>query len=227
MRKLSFVLGVLVLIVCVAVPLPRFDSSMPFSAHMFRHTALLLLAAPLLVVAIHPGKFASRNLAALSRVTAKFPYIAWLAGILSMWAWHVPTLYNATAGLGTGMLSCAPLSPALFPHTPSPHPAAMAALSIPWISARAITLVHDLSLLLAGFLFCWPVITPYPALRLPVLRAVLYLATACVCCSLLGLLITFAPQGTYRGVGLEDQQTGGMIMWIPCCFVYLTASMVL
>ncbi|HEV2352766.1 MAG TPA: cytochrome c oxidase assembly protein [Puia sp.] len=227
MRKLSFVLGVLVLVICVAVPLPRFDSGMPFSAHMVRHTALLLLAAPMLAMAIPAGKFATDRLAALSRITAQFPFVAWLTGILVMWAWHVPALYNATAGVGTGILACAPLSPTLLPHGSAAHPAAVAALSIPWMSARAIPLLHDLSMLLAGFLFCWPVVTPFRAMRLPVLRGVLYLATACVCCSLLGLLITFAPQGTYHGVGPEDQQTGGMIMWIPCCFVYLTASMVL
>jgi cytochrome c oxidase assembly factor CtaG len=71
------------------------------------------------------------------------------------------------------------------------------------------------------------VITPYAEYRLSPPKAVLYLSGACVFCSLLGLLITFAPAGTYRQVTAADQQTGGLIMWVPCCFVYLSASMYL
>jgi cytochrome c oxidase assembly factor CtaG len=90
-----------------------------------------------------------------------------------------------------------------------------------------LPLLHGLSLLAGGILFSWPVLMPYEALRLPALKAVLYLSSACVCCSLLGLLITFAPSGTFKGVSPEDQQAGGLIMWVPCCFIYLSASMYL
>ncbi|HXD77813.1 MAG TPA: cytochrome c oxidase assembly protein [Puia sp.] len=221
MRMLSFILGFLILAACVAVPLPALDSRLPFSDHMLRHTTLLLLAAPLLAMAIPAKNFPGSRLAGLSRLTARMPVVAWLSGILVMWLWHIPAWYNATAGPGTGILSCAPLAPALFLHGN-----ATAALAGPWISvSRAIPLLHDGSLLAAGFLFCWPVVTPYASYRLPPLRGVLYLASACICCSLLGLLITFAHPGTFRGVSMTDQQTGGMIMWIPCCVVYLTASM--
>ncbi|HWB93615.1 MAG TPA: cytochrome c oxidase assembly protein [Puia sp.] len=211
MRKLSFFLGILLLAACLAAPLPALDHNTPFTAHMVRHTALLLLAAPLLAMAIPPENVAARGLMALSRLTARIPVIAWLAGILMMWLWHVPAWYNATNGPAADIVSCAPL--ALSHSAP--------------FADRITPLLHDLSLLIGGFLFCWPVITPYPSLRLPALRAVLYLATACVCCSLLGLLITFAPPGTYRGIAITDQQAGGLIMWVPCCFVYLTASMAL
>lgn len=223
MRTLSFILGFAVLAFCVAVPLPAVDANMPFSDHMIRHTALLLLAAPLLAMAIPASNVMRNGLIRLSRLTARLPAIAWLAGIAVMWLWHVPSWYNATAGAGTGIISCAPLAPALFAHGSS-----AAVAPVPWISlSRMVPLLHDASLVLAGFLFSWPVIAPYPAYRLPPLRGVLYLASACICCSLLGLMITFAPSGTFRGVSMTDQQTGGMIMWIPCCVVYLTASMCL
>ena len=64
---------------------------------------------------------------------------------------------------------------------------------------------------------------------------IVYLFTACIACSLLGLLITFAPAGIYMhamdtmssapgvvSMNTEtDQQTAGLIMWVPCCFLYL------
>ena len=219
MRTLSFLLGVLILSACLAAPLPALDYNAPFSSHMLRHTALLLLAGPLLALAISPTNFAGKKLLGLSRLVSRLPLIAWLIGMLMMWLWHVPSWYNSTAGQATEVVSCSPLGPG--------YRGAAAALSGSWISARAIPLLHGLSLVIAGFVFCWPVITPHRRFRLPPLRAVLYLATACTCCSLLGLLITFAPAGTYRGIGLTDQQSGGLIMWVPCCLLYLTASMAL
>ena len=104
-----------------------------------------------------------------------------------------------------------------------------------------------LSLLLAGIIFCLPIINPYSTYKLASLKAVLYLTSACVMCSILGLLITFAPVGIYTHYinindaynflpvirnnwnisTATDQQIGGLIMWVPCCFIYLTASMIL
>ena len=221
MRTLSFLLGILILTVCLAAPLPALDYNAPFSSHMMRHTALLLLVGPLLAMAIPSGNFAEKSLLRLSRLTARLPLTAWLLGTIAMWLWHVPAWYSATAGQASGIISCAPLGPVL-----PTHAASVAALSHSLIMVdRVIPLLQDLSLVIAGFIFCWPLITPYRSYRLPPLRAVLYLATACVCCSLLGLLITFAPPGTYRGIGLTDQQSGGLIMWVPCCILYLTASM--
>lgn len=221
MRILSFFLGILVLAVCIAVPLPALDANAPFSSHMLRHTSLMLLAAPLLALAIPSAGFANRRLHNFSRLTARMPLAAWLTGVAVMWLWHVPGLYNATSAQTGDLVLCAPLGPALSEHLASVTVLTRAG----FVADRLIPLLHDLSLLIAGFLFWWPVITPCRQFRLPALRAVAYLASACICCSLLGLLITFAQPGIYRGIGLADQQTGGMIMWVPCCIVYLTASM--
>lgn len=241
MRRLFLLLGILIIAACMAAPLPALDTNAPFSSHMLRHTALLLVAAPLLAMAIPSHNLAQRTLLGLSRLTARLPVLTWLAGILTMWLWHIPAWYNATAHSIAGIISCAPLDTllhvpgALHAHgastgasTATSTVASTSLLSFPRLVLDCLLpIAHDLSALLAGFLFCWPVITPYPSLRLSPLRAVLYLATACVCCSLLGLLITFAPAGTYQGVGMTDKQIGGLIMWVPCCFLYLVASMAL
>ena len=209
MRTLSFILGLFALTACVAVPLRGLDSQMPFSAHMMRHTAILLMAAPLLALAIPRDRILRKPLFALSGMAARLPTAAWLCGILVMWIWHVPGWYNSVAGYRSGLISCSSTG------------------TTSLTASCAIPILHELSLLVAGFLFCWPIVTPYREFRLAPLHGVLYLASACVCCSLLGLLITFAPLGTYRGISITDQQTGGMIMWVPCCFVYLSASMFL
>ena len=216
---LSFSLGLLVLAACVAAPLPSMEARMPFSAHMMRHAALLLVAAPLLAMAIPASNVFRRLLVGVSVLTSRVPAAAWLCGVLVMWIWHVPGWYNNIGAYTTGIISCAPSQPGI---------ATISAAAIyPIAGVNLIPVLHEGSLLVAGFLFCWPLVTPYRALRIRPLHGVLYLASACVCCSLLGLLITFAPSGTYRGITTTDQQTGGMIMWIPCCFVYLTASMCL
>ena len=221
MRAFSFFLGILLLAACLAVPLPALDANAPFSSHMLRHTSLLLLVAPLLILSLPPAQFAAKPLAILSRMIGRLPFAAWITGVAVMWIWHVPGWYNATAGGGLDIVGCAPLGPAL-----SAHLATGAAIPDTWLIAdRLSPLLHAASLLVAGVIFWWPVITPCRSLRLQPLRAVAYLASACICCSLLGLLITFARPGIYRGIGLTDQQTGGMIMWVPCCLVYLTASM--
>ena len=156
-----------------------------------------------------------------SEKLSKFPFASWFAGISIMWLWHIPYIFN--------QLFAMPDMPHGLAHTMS-H----------------LMYIHILSLLLAGIIFSWPIINPYPQYRVASLAGVLYLSSACVFCSLLGLLITFAPVGMYTnyistmdaygylpvirnswGSAAADQQMGGLIMWVPCCFIYLSASMYL
>jgi putative membrane protein len=100
--------------------------------------------------------------------------------------------------------------------------------------------VQEVSLLAMGTAFWWPIVGPRESGRLPPLAGVLYLFTACVACTLLGVLITFSPVevcSVYAhpvdrlgvmplvrdGWGLtaqKDQQVGGLLMWVPACLVY-------
>jgi cytochrome c oxidase assembly factor CtaG len=67
--------------------------------------------------------------------------------------------------------------------------------------------------------------------------AVLYMFTTALHSGLLGALITFAPTVWYPGYlqttrawgvsPLEDQQLGGLIMWVPACAVYIVAGLAL
>ncbi len=110
------------------------------------------------------------------------------------------------------------------------------------LHAPAAHLAEHVSLLLLGTVFWWPVIAPTEHSRLQPLLAVVYLFTGCVGCTVLGIVITFAPTGLYPaylapadplgilplvrdGWGLTaqlDQQLGGLLMWIPACLIYLS-----
>lgn len=103
--------------------------------------------------------------------------------------------------------------------------------------------IQTLSLLGLGTLFWLPILSPTHRHRLAPLGGVLYLFTACVGCTLLGILITFAPISVCSiymhpadrlGIlplirqrwGLTpsvDQQVGGLLMWVPACLIYLCA----
>jgi cytochrome c oxidase assembly factor CtaG len=67
----------------------------------------------------------------------------------------------------------------------------------------------------AGIAFWSPVVGS--AIRPPL--ALLYLITACFATTLAGAYIAFSAI-------TSDQQVAGLIMWIPCCLVFLTAALV-
>jgi cytochrome c oxidase assembly factor CtaG len=180
-------------------------SGYPFSVHMSRHTALLLIAAPLLVLAIPKNHIFQKALMNVSKFSIRLPFFNWIIGVGLMWVWHIPSLYNSMSMRG------------MAPGQEMIHGLAIAHIPV----------LHACSMIAGGMLFSWPIISPWPEYRLPPLRSVLYLSCACVFCSLLGLLITFAPRGTFSGITAADQQIGGLIMWVPCCFIYLFASMYL
>ncbi|MEM7138341.1 MAG: cytochrome c oxidase assembly protein [Myxococcota bacterium] len=103
------------------------------------------------------------------------------------------------------------------------------------------------TLLAAGVAFYWPVIHPVRSERLSAPGSIVYLFTGCLACTLLGVLLTFAPVSAcpvymhpvdtlgimpllHQGWGLThatDQQLGGLMMWVPACMVYLAGILVI
>jgi putative membrane protein len=108
----------------------------------------------------------------------------------------------------------------------------LAGMSAMWIwhlpvialHSTELTWLHNATVLIAGLLFAMPVLTPFSQYRLSPISSMVYLATACVCCSLLGFIISLASPGTYAISGV-DQHTAGMIMWIPGSSVYLIGAL--
>ena len=96
------------------------------------------------------------------------------------------------------------------------------------------------SLLLMGLAFWWPIIGPWTKQRLTPLRGIVYLFSSCIGCTILGIIITFAPvdicsiylhpmdmlgilpliQDQWGLTPAKDQQLGGLLMWVPACLIY-------
>jgi putative membrane protein len=112
--------------------------------------------------------------------------------------------------------------------------------------SSSLHIIHILSLLILGIIFIWPVYSPISWKRLSPLQSALYLFIACVGCTVLGILITFAPSDLYThyltGQNTEiwamirqnwginpatDQEAGGLIMWVPACIIYITNVMLI
>jgi cytochrome c oxidase assembly factor CtaG len=110
-------------------------------------------------------------------------------------------------------------------------------------TSPSVSAIQTTSLLAMGSLFWWQVLAPRQEQRLAPLTGIAYLFTACTACSVLGIILTFAPVsicpvyqhpvdtlgmlGTIRGEwGLtseRDQQIGGLLMWVPMCLIYASA----
>jgi cytochrome c oxidase assembly factor CtaG len=112
------------------------------------------------------------------------------------------------------------------------------------VASRPVHALQTVSLLVLGGLFWRQILAPREEERLSPPRAIFYLFSACVACSVLGIIITFSPVTvcsiyamqpndrlgmlpTIRaGWGFSperDQQIGGLLMWVPMCLIYLTA----
>lgn len=110
-------------------------------------------------------------------------------------------------------------------------------------TSRTVFAIQTITLMIMGGLFWWQVIAPRETDRLSPLLGIGYLFTACAACSVLGIIITFAPVSvcpafqhpvdefgilsTIRsdwGLTTErDQQIGGLLMWVPMCLIYVAA----
>jgi cytochrome c oxidase assembly factor CtaG len=209
-----FALGWLTLVAALVSPLHPWGSVL-FSAHMVQHELLMLVAAPLLVLGrpviamlkafpAHIARGASRWTTASSwRRFWGFivnPFVAWAIHAAVLWIWHIPALFDATNGND-------------FIHA-----------------------LQHLSFVASALLFWWAVMHDrHRAIGYG--AAVLYLFTTAIHSGLLGALITFAPVVWYPSylqttaswglTPLEDQQIGGLIMWVPACLSYIIAGLAL
>jgi cytochrome c oxidase assembly factor CtaG len=203
--------GILSLFLALVSPLHAMGHIL-FSAHMIQHEILMLISAPLLVLgrplivylwALPPG--ISRGLARASREpwwrsswkVLSHPFTAWLLHAIALWIWHIPVLFQAT--LDNDLI-----------HT-----------------------MQHASFLGSALLFWWAVTNGRHRLA-GYGMAVLYMFTTALHSGLLGALITFARHNWYptneetlrwRLTPLEDQQLGGLIMWIPAGVVYVIAGL--
>src|SRR6185369_14214215 len=213
-EALCFAGGWLALFVALVSPLHAWGSVL-FSAHMSQHEILMLVAAPLLVLGRPLITFLwalplnwSRRIGNLGKFgpinrvwhALTIPLVAWLVHAIALWIWHIPALFEAV------------------------------------LHNEAVHMAQHLSFLLSALLFWWALIHG-PQGVMGYGAAVLYLFTTSIHSGVLGALLTIAGSVWYPSyVGLttswgltplEDQQLGGLIMWIPASLVYVIAGLAL
>jgi len=98
--------------------------------------------------------------------------------------------------------------------------------------------IQQVTFFVAGVLFWWPVIQPWPSVSERARWSVpLYLFLATLPCDALSAFLAFADRVVYRpyivashfvGISpLEDQQWAGVLMWVCVTFIYMVPAMII
>lgn len=210
----SFWIGWWTLVIALLSPLHPWGKVL-FAAHMTQHELLMVAAAPLLVLGrpIVAFLFAipiqdARQLSRVARRPAvqnvwhaiARPSIAWVLHAVTLWTWHVPRFFEAT------------------------------------LTNEFIHDFQHVTFFGTALMFWWALIHGRAGLS-GLGLAVLYLFTTMMHTGVLGALLTFAGAPLYPAYAdgaaswsltpLEDQQLGGLIMWVPAGLVYLVAALAL
>ncbi|HWR15931.1 MAG TPA: cytochrome c oxidase assembly protein [Terriglobales bacterium] len=204
----SFAAGWLTLILALVSPIHKLGSLL-FSIHMTQHELLMIVAAPLLVFARpivwflwalprawreRAGAWAKNRKFAAVWAAMTLPLFVWLLHGATLWAWHIPYLYDAA------------------------------------VQYESVHALQHTMFLFTALLFWWTLVHGRYG-RLAYGVAVVYVFTTAIHTSILGALMTFTQQiwyPIYDGrthefhlTPLEDQQLGGLIMWIPAGVVFI------
>jgi putative membrane protein len=212
----AFAASVLVLLAVLASPADHLSAQL-FSAHMVQHLVLMLVAAPLLVW----GRTAIVLVWAMPRRLRRFGGSWWAGTGLSR---VLRTLL--THPLAIWIWFCGIFG---FWHLPRPYAWAL--------ENEAIHVLEHAVFLLSAVAFWSVVIEPLGRRRLDYGASLLFVATAAIVSSLPGALMILASRPLYDGHAhgaadwgltlVQDQQLGGLIMWIPAGIAYLAAISIL
>lgn len=175
-----------------------------FAIHMVQHELLMVVAAPLLVAsrtfeawawALRSGGVWTLATVARGWHWLAAPRRAWWLHAMALWLWHVPAFFDAA------------------------------------LDNVAIHALQHLSFFGSALLFWWAVYGR--GIRAREGTALAMLVTTMLHMNALGLLLTFAPGAWYLHHGsavlgdtaLEDQQLGGLVMWMLGGIAYLGATL--
>jgi putative membrane protein len=179
-----------------------------FTAHMIEHEIVMMVAAPLLVLARPGGVFlwafpsgTRRALGQLTRrgvvhrcwLTLTRPATATVVHAIAIWVWHIPIFFDAA------------------------------------ITDIALHRLQHLSFFVTAVLFWWAILWRSDA---GVAAGDLFVTM--IHTSILGALLTFSPRVLYGaqvvrselwGLSpMEDQQLAGLVMWVAVGTIYASAA---
>lgn len=197
-----FTAGWLSLVIALNSPIHEIGERL-FWVHMTQHEILVLISAPLLVLSrpLAPmlwalplrwreelGEVPKIGFVRNTWMLLSAPVVAWTLHAVALWAWHVPALFDAT------------------------------------LHSSLVHAMQHISFLGTALLFWWALLQGHHG-RLGHGAAVLYVFTTAIHTSILGALLTFASHTWYPSYAqtapalgwsaLQDQQIGGLIMWVP------------
>jgi putative membrane protein len=203
LKQIAFSSGLATTFLALATPLDVLADEYLFTAHMVQHLMLTLAAAPLLLGGT-PG-WLLREALRTTRLQgfirwARHPLVAFFGFNISFALAHVPAFYELT------------------------------------LANEPLHAVEHLVFIGTAMLMWMPVISPVPDIAppYPALAQVLYLFLQTVPASLVGALLS-ATSGAYYPTyvlapritslsPLEDQQLGGLIMWVGSGIYFLIAT---
>lgn len=217
-RLASYLSGLAVLGLALMSAIDVFQSLL-FLMHMIQHLLLVMIAPPLLLLA-NPMPFIlwglpvrlRQTVSQLFRRRSAFrqglrkltpPGKSWFAFIIILIGWHDPGAYNAS-------------------------------LRYDWLHD-----IEHISFFVSGLLYWWHVIGAGPRIHKPLSYTfrIVYLLGTIPFNMFLGVVIAFAESPIYTyyttvprlwGISvLNDQQLGGLIMWIPGSMMYIIATLVI
>jgi putative membrane protein len=203
LKRVAFTSGVGVMLLALATPLDTVGDTYLFTAHMIQHLLLTLVAAPLLLAGM--PSWLMRHLLRATHLTgfvrwARHPLVAFFGFNLVFSLAHLPRFFELT------------------------------------LTNEPLHATEHLVFLGTAMLMWMPVVSPVPEIAPPYpgLGQVLYLFLQTVPASLVGALLSTTTSAYYPTYvlapritslsALEDQQWGGLIMWVGSGLYFLIAS---
>lgn len=201
-QQLSFIGGTLLLFLSLNGPIHDLSDNFLFSAHMIQHLIITLIVPPLWLMglpewALRPVFRYRTGLAAARALTG--PVVAFLVYNVVFVGWHFPAMYNW----------------ALVDHN--------------------VHILQHMMFIGAAMLLWWPIVDPLPELsRMEAPVRLLYMGVLGIPMSIVSAIITFAERAMYPWYAeaprvfeslsaVDDQQLGGVIMWVPGMLVFWIA----
>ena len=210
LRSASFITGIATLFMVLISPLDGLDDEL-FSAHMAQHMVLMMVAPPLLVfgrptlVWLWAFPLPARRLIGRTWVRTGLrhflhelftPAVIWILSSVALWFWHLPAPFAWS------------------------------------LASEPIHALEHFCFFATSLMFWSLVLEPLAKRRITYSLAMIFVVTFGLQMGLLGALLTFATHPLYPAylqttqpwglTPLEDQQLGGLSMWIPASLIHLT-----
>jgi len=213
-RAFSFVLGLFLIWIAIASPIATLDHEL-LTAHMLQHLLLMTLAPPLIWLGEPVPPLLRGGLGILLTMIAL--------------AFHRPLRRLGRLLAQPQVCWLAATTVLMIWHVPAVFHLGM--------KSEALHMFEEGSFLIAGLMFWWPVVQPWPSTSAPDLSIILYLFFATIPCDILSGFLVFCDRVVYSSYltsshlfgfsALGDQQCAAALMWTCVTIVYLVAGVIL